>query len=101
MDIFGTHIIHGSQGITAPHQAGMFKKANTTEVKPGVVSRDEVEISSKAQRMTESREVAGTMDNSDIRLDLVNRIRAEIANGTYETPEKLEIAMERLLNRIS
>ncbi|MBE6429156.1 MAG: hypothetical protein E7028_11390 [Planctomycetaceae bacterium] len=32
-----------------------------------------------------------------IRTDLVNRVRAEIAAGTYETPEKLEIALEKLL----
>lgn len=32
-----------------------------------------------------------------IRTDLVNRVRAEITAGTYETPEKLEIALEKLL----
>ncbi len=33
-----------------------------------------------------------------IRTDLVNRVRAEIAAGVYETPEKLEIALEKLLS---
>ena len=32
-----------------------------------------------------------------IRTDLVNRVRAEIAAGTYETPEKMEIALEKML----
>jgi hypothetical protein len=31
---------------------------------------------------------------------LVERVRREIAEGTYETPEKLEIALEKLLNRL-
>lgn len=31
---------------------------------------------------------------------LVQRIRAEIAAGTYETPERLEIAVERLLEEL-
>jgi len=32
-----------------------------------------------------------------IRAELVARVRAEIALGTYETPEKLELALARLL----
>jgi hypothetical protein len=32
----------------------------------------------------------------DIRWDLVQRIRQAIAEGTYETPEKLEQALEQL-----
>ena len=35
-----------------------------------------------------------------IRWELVQRIRKELAAGTYETPEKLEKAMERLLERL-
>ncbi|MCC5828399.1 MAG: hypothetical protein JJU36_03030 [Phycisphaeraceae bacterium] len=32
-----------------------------------------------------------------IRFDLVGRVRAEIAEGRYETPEKLDAAIDRLL----
>ncbi|HOA53174.1 MAG TPA: flagellar biosynthesis anti-sigma factor FlgM [Thermogutta sp.] len=39
-------------------------------------------------------------DLPDIRADLVARIRAEIAAGTYETEEKLQVALERLLDEI-
>jgi hypothetical protein len=39
-------------------------------------------------------------DENTIRADLVERIRCEIAEGSYETPEKLQIALERLLNRL-
>lgn len=34
-----------------------------------------------------------------IRRDLVERVRTEIAAGVYETPEKLEAALERFLRR--
>jgi hypothetical protein len=37
---------------------------------------------------------------SSIRVDLVERIRREIADGTYDTPEKWEIALDRLLNQL-
>lgn len=32
-----------------------------------------------------------------VRRELIERIRAEIAAGDYETPERLEAAVERLL----
>jgi len=37
---------------------------------------------------------------ADIRLDLVQRVRREIADGTYETPEKWDAALDRLLDRL-
>ena len=36
-------------------------------------------------------------DMPDIRTDLVERIREEIANGTYETQERLDGAIDGLL----
>ena len=35
-----------------------------------------------------------------IRIELVNRVRAEIAAGTYDTPEKWDAALDRLLDRL-
>jgi hypothetical protein len=36
----------------------------------------------------------------DVRHELVERIRREIAAGTYETLEKLELALDRLIRRL-
>lgn len=41
-----------------------------------------------------------TENNTGIRTDLVARVRREIAAGTYDTPEKFEIAFDRMLRRI-
>src|SRR4051794_1147885 len=38
--------------------------------------------------------------DAPIRADLVERVRREIAEGAYDTPEKWEIALERLLRRL-
>jgi hypothetical protein len=35
-----------------------------------------------------------------IRMELVERVREAIAQGNYETPEKWEIALSRLLERL-
>ncbi len=56
---------------------------------------------------TPGRRRKSTVDNPSpaakdpaIRADLVERVRREIAAGTYETPEKWAIALERLLGRL-
>jgi hypothetical protein len=40
------------------------------------------------------------LDDPNIRADLVRRIRAEIAAGTYDTPEKWEAALDKLWKRL-
>ena len=39
-------------------------------------------------------------DETTVRVELVERVRREIAAGTYDTPEKMQIALERMLNRL-
>jgi hypothetical protein len=41
-----------------------------------------------------------SLANPSIRFELVERVRREIAAGTYETPEKWEAALERFLRRM-
>ncbi len=39
-------------------------------------------------------------EEAPIRTDLVERVRREIAQGTYDTPEKFEAALEEMLRRL-
>jgi hypothetical protein len=39
-------------------------------------------------------------DDRPVRRPLVERVRREIAEGTYDTPEKFETALDRLLRRL-
>lgn len=39
-------------------------------------------------------------EDRPIRTELVARVRAEIAAGTYDTPEKFEKALDKLLARL-
>jgi len=59
---------------------------------PSPVSRgsDKLELSGT------SRILAKLNDLPEVRLDLVGRIRAEIAEGTYETDDKIDAAVEGL-----
>ena len=57
--------------------------------------QDQVEISEAGSMMAKLRELP------HIRVELVARIRAEIKAGTYETPERLQGAIERLLEDLA
>ncbi|MEO1130110.1 MAG: flagellar biosynthesis anti-sigma factor FlgM [Planctomycetota bacterium] len=52
---------------------------------------DQVELSS----------IARSLQDPQIRTDLVQRIRAEIESGSYETPQRLDQAAEALAREIS
>ncbi len=52
---------------------------------------DEVELSSRARLLSKLK------DLPDVRQDLVDQVRSEIEAGTYETPEKVDAAVEALL----
>jgi len=57
--------------------------------------RDHVEISSLGQMLD------GIHSLPEIRQERVEEIRQQIAQGVYETPEKLEIALDRLMDELS
>ena len=92
MHISGTTQIHGPHGINAPHTSRSNQAARQTAATEPTVDR--VEISPAAQA------AANAVEGGDVRTELVSRIRAEIANGTYETPDKLDAAISRLIDEI-
>jgi negative regulator of flagellin synthesis FlgM len=91
MHVQGTNRIHGPQGINPPH---ISTRAVAAQSSSASGPADRVDISPAAEAAIKLAE--GGQD----RQDLVNLIRSQIANGTYDTPEKMDIAMERLLDQI-
>jgi negative regulator of flagellin synthesis FlgM len=91
MYIQGTSYLHGAQPISGPHRSYNSQPAPPAKSAQGT---DEVSISHEADLVSRVREVP------DIRADKVARIKAEIANGAYETDEKLDLALSRLLDEI-
>ncbi|MEM9417508.1 MAG: flagellar biosynthesis anti-sigma factor FlgM [Planctomycetota bacterium] len=66
--------------------------APSTDVSRG---SDQIELSDTAKIL------AKLTDLPEVREDLVARVRAEIANGTYETDAKLDAAIEGLAEDLS
>lgn len=93
MNIFGVFSTQGSQGLGAVKgvEAAQASKAAAAQQGVGEV-HDAVTLSIDAVK------AAGA--TSDIRFDRVAAIKAAIADGSYETPDKLDIALDRLLDRL-
>jgi len=60
--------------------------------------KDSVSFSEESLRLSDLARV--NTESPRIRFDLVNRIKSEIAAGTYDTPDKMDIALERMASRI-
>jgi negative regulator of flagellin synthesis FlgM len=91
MHIYGPSQLQGSQPIGAPHGVGASQPTKQAE-SPQIA--DQVDISDAARALDEVHQMP------DIRQDRVDAVRQQIADGTYETPDKLDAALERLLDEI-
>jgi anti-sigma28 factor (negative regulator of flagellin synthesis) len=88
MHIYGASHLHGAQPLQGPHWN---RQAAAPEAARGT---DQVDISAAAEA------AMSAADGGDFRADLVARIRGEIAAGTYETPDKLAVAVDSLFDEI-
>jgi negative regulator of flagellin synthesis FlgM len=91
MQIHGPSQVHGAQGVNGPHsQRGSSSRPAQSTAGPA----DQLDISPAAEV------AASAAEGGEIRSDLVARVRSEIAAGTYETPDKMAAALDRLVDEI-
>ena len=91
MQIYGPAHVHGAQSVGSPHAARIAKPSAPS---PAGQIQDELDISDAGQLVEQANELPA------MRQDRVDQIRAQIANGDYETDEKLDVALDRLLDEI-
>ncbi len=91
MEIRGTSSIQAAQAVRAPSNVGSVDKSQAVS-HPNVV--DQLDISAEAQAASQLG------DGSDIRSVRVAEIKAQIADGTYETQQNLEVAVDRMLDEL-
>ncbi len=91
MHIYGPAHLHGPQQVGPPHGSRSSEPVARPDATP---INDEVDISQEARLVEQARQIP------DVRQDRVETIRTQIAAGTYETPEKLDVAVDRLLDEI-
>jgi negative regulator of flagellin synthesis FlgM len=94
MQINGLTQVHGTQNINAPH----FHRTTGPATPPSpssINTTDELQLSPAAQMASKLSEIP------DIRWDRVNSIKSAIADGTYMTDDKMNVAVDRLLDEIA
>ena len=92
MQIYGPSHVHSAQPISSPHAA---RSAEPTSSPSSPSIGDRLDIS-------EAGQLAGRMaEIPEIRADRVQELRAAILNGSYETDDKLNVALDRLLDEIA
>ena len=89
MEVNGPGNVQGPDPIHRKHISAAYAKS------AGGVSRIDCADISDVARLK-----ALLKDVPDIRLEKVERIRAAIADGTYETPEKIDTVIDRLLEEL-
>ncbi|MDB2318592.1 MAG: flagellar biosynthesis anti-sigma factor FlgM [Mariniblastus sp.] len=89
MQIRSTSNIQTSSAVNLQKQNSTNATQNTNSVPV-----DSLEISAEAQMLS-------TSGATDIRADRVADLRAQIASGEYETPEKLEAAVSRMFDEFA
>jgi anti-sigma28 factor (negative regulator of flagellin synthesis) len=90
--------IHGPTNVSGTPPVNVHHKLHSPQPaapKPHMTPVDQLDISHEAEMVSRTREVP------DVRHELVARVKAEIEAGTYETEEKLDIAVGRLLDELS
>ncbi|HLA86305.1 MAG TPA: flagellar biosynthesis anti-sigma factor FlgM [Thermoguttaceae bacterium] len=91
MHIHGPSHLHGPQPIGPPHASRVARPEVPATSNP---IQDELSLSDAARFVDQVKQMP------DVRQDRVDAIRRQIEAGTYETPEKLDMALERLLDEI-
>jgi anti-sigma28 factor (negative regulator of flagellin synthesis) len=92
MYIYGTSQIHAAQPLSPPHRLTPSQAAGSSYSAAGV---DQLDISPEADFVAQAR------DLPDIREDRVASLREQIQSGSYETSDKLDMALSRLLDEIA
>jgi anti-sigma28 factor (negative regulator of flagellin synthesis) len=91
MEIYGPSRIDSAQSIRATQQVRSIEPQVSAESIHGM---DQIDISPEAEL------VSRVGDLPEIRADRVAEIRAQIEAGIYETDEKMDVALGRLLDEI-
>lgn len=89
MNVNGINPIAGPQGIES------IAGANPTAATNGpLVVHDVLDISTASQLAAKIHQLP------DVRADLVAQVKAEIQAGTYETPERIEATVDKLMDEL-
>ena len=93
MQVYGPSHLHAAQGISAPHNNRLNSVAPSGS--RGIDTADTLEISSEGMFVEAAKNLP------EMRMDRIAELRAQIASGKYETADKLDMALENMLDELA
>lgn len=100
MQIYGPYRVSTTQATSGPQRSQPQKPADQASSSQSTATNpvDQLDLSSNVNRLNATTQIAG---GGEIRIDRVAEIRRQIAEGNYETPEKLDAALDRMLDQLA
>ena len=97
MQIYGPYRVSSTQP-NSPAQRAQPQKPAETAGKPTTAPTDQLDLSSGATGVNRlnATKIAGS---GEIRIDRVADIRRQIADGSYDSPEKIDAALDKFLDQ--
>ena len=100
MQIYGPYRVSTTQPSAAAQRSQPQKPADAA-AKPSSAPVDQLDLSSATSAVNRLDPMSQVAGGGEIRIDRVADIRRQIADGSYETPEKLDAALDRFLDQFA
>ena len=98
MEISNSFSVSGAQALRGPSRGSSPQETESATETTPLAPVDQLDLSPEAQSLGQA--IGADQSSSDIRTDKVAALRRAIADGSYETPEKLSFALDRLIDQI-
>jgi anti-sigma28 factor (negative regulator of flagellin synthesis) len=92
VNLFGTHLVSGDKRVVLTSKTKFHASASD--------SSKVLKMSDKNERSIVNKLTAKIKKEAPIRMDLIQRVKAEIAAGEYETPKRIEGTIDKLMEEI-
>lgn len=98
MHINGLGHAQAAQGISNVQRAAAGSRAHAADQSPAALPADELDLSPEAQAISQIQEASSSESAGGIRWEKVNALRQAIAEGNYETTDRLSGAIDNFLD---
>lgn len=95
MEISGNFSLAGVQSLKGASRTPSTPATSATSESSILAPVDQLDLSPEAQALGEA-----TNDNSEIRTEKVAALRRAIAEGTYDSPERMSAALDKFLEQL-
>lgn len=98
MQINGLQHSQAAQSLTGASRSGGAQRTASTAQTQSASPTDELDLSAEAQSLISTQASSESSPSGGIRWEKVNALRQSIADGSYDSPERLSGAVDKFLD---